>query len=101
MANSPNKTTSDTNELIYEIAGFSGMQIKTSRFLRDKGELELAQNAQYDEIGSVGKRLGYAQRGSDLTSTTSTSSSTTTTTSSSTTTTSSSTSITSTSSSTT
>ena len=73
-----------TNEKIYEIDGFDGMQVKSSRFVKTKGELDLAQNAQFDEVGSVGKKKGYEQREDDLTSTTSTSSSTTTSTSSST-----------------
>jgi hypothetical protein len=81
----------DNTEIIYTIDSFEGMQVKTSRFLRKKEELDLAQNAQFDEVGSVSKRLGYAQRASALTSTTSTSTSTTTSTSSSTTTTSTST----------
>lgn len=75
------------DEKLYTIEAFEGTQIRTSRFLRKKEELDLAQNAQFDEVGSVGKRLGYAQRASALTSTTSTSSSTTTSTSSSTSTT--------------
>jgi hypothetical protein len=79
-------------EKVHLIEGFNGMQVKTSRFLREKTNLNLAQNAHYDEIGSVGKKLGYAQRASALSSTTSTSSSSSTTTSTSTTSTSSSTS---------
>jgi hypothetical protein len=84
----------DPKEKTYPIEGFEQMQIKTSRFIRNKGHLELVQNGQYDEIGSIGKKQGYAQRGSALTSTTSTSSSSSTTTSSSTSTTSTSTSTT-------
>ncbi len=80
-----------TNEKLYTLDGFLGMQTKTSRFQRKKTDLGLAQNAQYDEIGSVSKKLGYAQRANPLTSTTSTSSSTTTTTSTSSSTTSTST----------
>jgi len=78
----------DPKERTYPIEGFDQMQVKTSRFVRGKGNLDLVQNGQYDEIGSIGKKLGYAQRGSQLTSTTSTSSSSSTTTSSSTSTTS-------------
>lgn len=89
---------SETNitEKPYEIPGFAGMQVKTNRFQRQKEDTELVQNGQYDEIGSIGKKLGYTQRGADLTSSTSTSSSssTTTSTSSSTSTTSTSTSTT-------
>ena len=70
-------------EKTYPIEGFDQMQVKTSRFVRGKGNLDLVQNGQYDEIGSIGKKLGYAQRGSALTSTTSTSSSSSTTTSTS------------------
>ena len=84
-----NQETSE--EKVDLIESFNGMQVKTSRFLRDKKNLELAQNAHYDEIGSVGKKLGFTQRGAVLTSTTSTSSSTSSTTSSSTSTTSTST----------
>ena len=73
-----------TNEKVYSIDGFEGQQNKTSRFMKVKGQLDLAQNAQFDEVGSVGKKKGYEQRKDDLTSTTSTSSSTSTSTSSST-----------------
>jgi len=83
-----------TEEKLYTIDGFEGMQVRTSRFLRRKGDLDLGQNASYEEVGSVGKKQGYAQRGSALTSTTSTSSSTTTTTTTSTSTTTTSTSTT-------
>ena len=83
-----------TKEQPYLIEGFDQMQVKTSRFVRGKGNLDLVQNGQYDEIGSIGKREGYVQRGSALTSTTSTSSSSSTTTSSSTSTTTTSTSTT-------
>lgn len=72
------------------IEGFDQMQVKTSRFIKSRGNLDLVQNGQYQELGSIGKTLGFEQRNaSDLTSTTSTSSSssTTTSTSSSTTTT--------------
>jgi len=74
----------DQDEKLYRIEGFDGTQIRTSRFLRKKEELDLAQNAQFDEVGSVGKRLGYAQREDALTSTTSTSTSTSSSTSTST-----------------
>ncbi len=88
LGNAITKMVELTKEEKYEIDGFLGMQNKTSRFQRKKSDLELAQNAQFDELGSVGKKLGYAQRGSPLTSSTSTSSSSSTTTSSSTSTTS-------------
>ena len=83
----------DPKERTYPIEGFDQMQVKTSRFVRGKGNLDLVQNGNYDEIGSISKKLGYVQRASPLSSTTSTSSSssTTTSTSSSTTSTSSST----------
>lgn len=77
----------DTNEKPYIIEGFDGQQNKTSRFLKRKSDLDLAQSASFDEVGSVGKKKGYAQRGSALTSTTSTSTSTTTSTTTSTSTT--------------
>jgi hypothetical protein len=72
-----------SEEKPYLIEGFDQMQVKTSRFLRGKGNLDLVQNGQYDEVGSIGKKLGYVQRGAAQTSTTSTSSSTSTTTSTS------------------
>jgi len=72
-----------SGEKVYVIDSFGKMQVKTSRFLREKTDISLAQNAHYEEIGSIGKKLGYAQRASDLTSTTSTSTSSTTTTSTS------------------
>jgi hypothetical protein len=74
----------DPQEDTYEIEGFDGQQNKTSRFLKRKTDLNLAQNAQFDEVGSVSKKLGYVQRESALTSTTSTSTSSSTTTSTST-----------------
>ena len=70
-------------EKVYLIDAFDQMQVKTSRFVRTKNNLDLVQNGHYDEIGSIGKKLGYVQRGELLTSTTSTSSSSTTTTSTS------------------
>lgn len=75
-----------TNQKPYEIIGFEGTQVRTSRFLKKKPELDLAQNVDFDEIGSLGKKQGYAQRGSALTETTSTSSSTSTSTTTTTTT---------------
>lgn len=75
-------------EQIYTIEDFQGTQIGTSRFLKKKGDLNLAQNTNFDEVGSLGKKLGYAVRTSPLTSTstTTTSTSSTTTSTSSTTT---------------
>lgn len=68
----------------YIIEGFNKMQIRSSRFLREKGDLALLQNGRYSEVGSIQKALGYKRRNTvSLTSTTSTSSSTTTTTSTS------------------
>lgn len=72
-----------TDEKAYVLDSFGRMQVKTNRFIREKTDADLVQNAQYEELGSIGKKLGYAQRASDLTSTTSTSSSSSTTTSTS------------------
>jgi hypothetical protein len=81
-----------STEQIYTIENFEGTQKGTNRFLKKKGELDLAQNASFDEVGSVSKKLGYVQRASNLTSTSTTTTSTSsTTTSTSTTTTSTST----------
>lgn len=90
-------------EEIFEVPAFSGMQEKTTEFIREKEDIAYAQNTRYDVIGGLKKSEGYAQQGSDLTSTssTSTSSSTTTTSTSTSSSTSSSTTTTSTSSSTT
>lgn len=74
-----------SNEQIHRIPNFDGMQAGVSRFNRKTGELAYAQNANYDEVGGIGKKQGYAQRGNALTSTTSTSSSTSSTTSTTTT----------------
>jgi hypothetical protein len=71
------------NEKSYQIEALVGMQVKTSRFMKKREEVDLAQNAHYNELGSIGKKLGFAQRGDPLTSTTSTSSSSSTTTSTS------------------
>lgn len=59
-----------------------GIQRKTTRFQQQDNELNDAQNASFEEIGGIGKKLGYTQQGSDLTSTTTTSTSTSTTTTS-------------------
>lgn len=56
-----------------------GIQRKTSRFQQRDNEVNLAENITFEEIGGFGKRTGYSQEGSDLTSTTSTSTSTSTT----------------------
>lgn len=56
-----------------------GIQRKSSRFQQADNEVNLAENITFDEIGGFGKRTGYAQQNSDLTSTTSTSTSTSTT----------------------
>lgn len=60
----------------------SGQQIKTSRFLQKQDQVNVAENVSFEEIGGFGKKLGYVQQNSDLTSTTSTSTSTSTTTTS-------------------
>lgn len=72
-----------TNEKLYTISDFGGMQQATSRFSREKTDLSYAQNADYTEIGTIGKKLGMTQRGNALSSTTTTSTSTSTTTTSS------------------
>ena len=70
----------DRNLQAFPIADFSrGKQTKTSRFQQRDNEVNLAENVTFDEIGGFGKRTGYSQEGSDLTSTTSTSTSTSTT----------------------
>jgi hypothetical protein len=80
-------------EQVKDLADFSGgMQATSTRFLRREKELQASENADYGEVGGVGKIKGYSQRASDLTSTTSTSTSTSTTTTSTSTSTSSSTS---------
>lgn len=71
------------DEKPYIIAGFNGMQVATNRFVKASTDLSYVQNGSYDEIGSVNKKLGYAQRGDQLIVTTSTSTSTTTTSTSS------------------
>ncbi len=73
---------SDQNEVKSEYQEFSGVQIKTSRFLQKDSEVNKAENVSFDEPGGVGKKQGYSQEGSDLTSTTSTSTSSSTTTTS-------------------
>lgn len=75
-----------SNEKSYPIDNFEGTQVGTSRFLKKKGELNLAQNSSFDEVGSVSKKQGYAQRGDPLTSTSTTTTSTSTTTTSTSTT---------------
>lgn len=75
----------DTEETlkIFIIDDFSrGIQRKTSRFQQKDNEVNLAENITFDEIGGFGKRTGYSQQGSDLTSSTTTSTSTSTTSSS-------------------
>ena len=69
-------------EEILPIDELAGVQRKTNRFQMQKKDMWDVQNASSDEIGSIGKGLGYTQRASDLTSTSSTSTSTTTTTTS-------------------
>ena len=83
----------DEGEKIHRLNDFSGAtQTTTSRFLKKENELDDSQNARFKNVGAVGIRSGYAQTGSDLTSTTTTSTSTSTTTTTTSTSTSSSTS---------
>ena len=85
----------DTEETlkIFTVDDFSrGIQRKTSRFQQRDNEVNQAENITFDEIGGFGKRTGYSQQGSDLTSSTTTSTSTSTTSTSTSTSTSSSTS---------
>lgn len=77
------ETPKETVEKPYEISDLSGgMQDASTEILRKENQLEYAENADYGVVGGVGKAFGYAQRASDLTSTTSTSTSTSTTTTS-------------------
>src|SRR3990167_10648127 len=70
-------------ERTLEIEDLSGgMQAATTPFLRKSNEVEYAQNADFGEIGGIGKSEGYDQRAGDLTSTTTTSTSSSTTTTS-------------------
>ena len=70
----------EAEELKLEINDFSaGLQIKASRFLQKDNEVDAAENVTFDEVGGFGKKLGYIQEGSNLTSTTSTSTSSSTT----------------------
>ena len=65
---------------VFIIDDFSGgIQRKTSRFQQKPNQVNVAENISFEEIGGFGKKLGYSQQGSDLTSTTSTSTSTSTT----------------------
>ncbi len=64
---------------IIDLSG--GVQRESSRFLQKDNEVNNAENIAFG-IGGFGKKLGYSQEGSDLTSTTSTSTSTSTTTTS-------------------
>jgi hypothetical protein len=69
---------------LYVINNFAGIQRSTNRFLQKDSDLEVAENVSFSsKIGAIGKKSGYSQEGSDLTSTTSTSTSTSTTTSTS------------------
>ncbi len=79
MPNAPQ----DRQERVYPIEDLSGgMQATSTPFLRRKSELSYVENGDYAEVGAIGKAYGYAQQGSDLTSTTSTSTSSSTTTTS-------------------
>lgn len=78
----------DEKTKILEINNFSKLiQRKTTRFQQSTDEVNVAENVSSDPIGGFGKKLGYEQQGSDLTSTTTTSTSTSTTTTSTSTTT--------------
>ena len=73
----------EANEKVFPIEDLSGgIQRQTSRFLQKDNEVDTAENVDFIRIGGVGKKLGYSQEGSDLTSTTSTSTSSSTTTTS-------------------
>lgn len=73
----------EENELKDEVADFSdGVQRQTSRFLRKSSQVLAAENADFSQIGGFGKKEGYTQEGSDITSTTTTSTSSSTTTTS-------------------
>ena len=70
----------DKTTQIKVIEDFSkGIQRKTSRFQQRDNEVNFAASVTFEEIGGFGKKTGYSQEGSDLTSTTSTSTSTSTT----------------------
>ena len=66
--------------IIDDLSG--GQQNATTPFQKKGNQLAYAENTDFGEVGGVGKAPGYAQSGSDLTSTTSTSTSTSTTTTS-------------------
>lgn len=74
------KEQKESDLVVDDLSG--GMQIASTDFQRKANELGYAENADYGVVGGIGKTLGYAQRASDLTSTTSTSTSTSTTTTS-------------------
>lgn len=75
----------DEKTKIFPITSFSGIQSSVNRFLQRDADLSVAQNATFTtKIGTIGKKPGYIQQGTDLTSTTSTSTSTSTSSSSST-----------------
>ena len=75
-----NQVVSEQEYVIEDLSG--GMQQASTPFLRAKNQVAYAENSDFGEVGGIGKALGYAQRASDLTSTTSTSTSTSTTTTS-------------------
>lgn len=77
------RESSGPNEEFISVDDMSGgVQRRSSRFQSKDSEIWTGENVSYKNIGGVGKKLGYAQRASDLTSTTSTSSSSSTTTTS-------------------
>ncbi len=72
-------TQTTTNKILpLQIFDFSGaVQRKTTKFLRKDNELEESINADYQTIGGISKRSGYAQIGPDFTSSSTTTSTTT------------------------
>ena len=79
--------STNINESLYEREAIpGGIQRKTTKFLQDTKEVDLAINASFERIGGVQKTLGMSQIGNSLTvtSTSTTSTSTSTSTSSST-----------------
>lgn len=74
----------ENDEQVYIVDDFSGgLQRKTSRFQQRDNQVDVAENVNFEEVGGFGKKTGYTQQNSDLTSTTSTSTSTSTTSTSS------------------
>ena len=59
-----------------------GVQVKSTRFQQQDNQVNTAENISFEGVGGFGKKLGYSQEGSDLTTTTSSSTSSSTTTTS-------------------